>query len=134
MNWKEVCLSHPVCNDEQGENDHYARFISEEWRWDITHSGHKNHAILLSSSTHAWKIPQMEKPGGLQFTGSQRVGHDWATALSVFVKLSFYVDGRSSFTGFRFCSLEGIALSSVFSVLHVCVCLQVHTREQACPP
>ena len=28
------------------------------------------------SSTHAWKIPWMEKPGGLQPMGSQRVGHD----------------------------------------------------------
>ena len=25
------------------------------------------------SSTHAWKIPWMEKPGGLQSMGSQRV-------------------------------------------------------------
>ena len=24
----------------------------------------------------AWKIPWMEKPGGLQSMGSQRVGHD----------------------------------------------------------
>ena len=23
-----------------------------------------------------WRIPWMEEPGGLQFTGSQRVGHD----------------------------------------------------------
>ena len=27
-------------------------------------------------STLAWKIPWMEEPGGLQSTGSQRVGHD----------------------------------------------------------
>ena len=24
----------------------------------------------------AWRIPWMEKPGGLQYMGSQRVGHD----------------------------------------------------------
>ena len=29
------------------------------------------------SSILAWKIPWTEKPGGLQSTGSQRVGHDW---------------------------------------------------------
>ena len=34
------------------------------------------------SSTLAWKIPWMEEPGGLQFMGSLRVGHDWATSLS----------------------------------------------------
>ena len=27
----------------------------------------------------AWKIPWTEEPGGLQFMGSQRVGHDWVT-------------------------------------------------------
>ena len=25
-----------------------------------------------------WKILQAEEPGGLQFIGPQRVGHDWA--------------------------------------------------------
>ena len=27
-------------------------------------------------ATHSWRIPWMEEPGGLQSTGSQRVGHD----------------------------------------------------------
>ena len=36
------------------------------------------------SRTLAWKIPWMEEPGGLQTMGSQRVGHDWATSLSLF--------------------------------------------------
>ena len=36
------------------------------------------------SSTVAWKIPWMEEPGGLQTMGSLRVGHDWATSLSLF--------------------------------------------------
>ena len=36
------------------------------------------------SSTFAWKIPWMEEPGGLQSMGSLRVGHDWATSLSIF--------------------------------------------------
>jgi len=35
------------------------------------------------SSTLAWKIPWMEEPGGLQSLGSRRVGHDWATSLSL---------------------------------------------------
>ena len=35
------------------------------------------------SSTLAWKIPWMEEPGRLQSMGSQRVGHDWATSLSL---------------------------------------------------
>ena len=35
------------------------------------------------SSTLAWKIPWTEEPGGLQSRGSLRVGHDWATSLSL---------------------------------------------------
>ena len=35
------------------------------------------------SSTLAWKIPWTEEPGGLQSTGSRRVGHDWETSLSL---------------------------------------------------
>ena len=31
--------------------------------------------IATHSSTLAWKIPWTEEPGGLQSTGSQRVGH-----------------------------------------------------------
>ena len=36
------------------------------------------------SSTLAWKIPWTEEPGALQSMGSLRVGHDWATSLSLF--------------------------------------------------
>ena len=36
------------------------------------------------SSTLAWKIPWMEEPGKLQSMGSMRVGHNWATSLSLF--------------------------------------------------
>ena len=41
-------------------------------------------AVAPHSSTLAWKIPWMEEPGGLQSMGSLRVGHDWATSLSLF--------------------------------------------------
>ena len=32
--------------------------------------------MATHSSTLAWRIPWTEEPGGLQSTGSQRVGHD----------------------------------------------------------
>ena len=41
-------------------------------------------AMAPHSSTLAWKIPWMEKPGRLQSMGSLRVGHDWATSPSLF--------------------------------------------------
>ena len=41
-------------------------------------------AMAPYSSTLAWKIPWTEKPGRLQSMGWLRVGHDWATSLSLF--------------------------------------------------
>ena len=38
--------------------------------------------MAAHSSILAWRIPWTEKPGRLQSTGSQWVGHDWATSLS----------------------------------------------------
>ena len=35
--------------------------------------------MITHSSILAWEIPWTEEPGGLQFMGSQRVGHDWMT-------------------------------------------------------
>ena len=32
--------------------------------------------MATHSSILAWRIPRTEEPGGLQFRGSQRVGHD----------------------------------------------------------
>ena len=40
-------------------------------------------AMAPHSSPLAWKIPWMEEPGRLQSMGLQRVGHDWATSLSL---------------------------------------------------
>ena len=39
------------------------------------------------SSTLARKIPWTEEPGRLQSTGSQRVGHDWATKMTNLVSV-----------------------------------------------
>ena len=41
-------------------------------------------AMPPHSSTLAWRIPWMEEPGGLQSMRSWRVGHNWATSLSLF--------------------------------------------------
>ena len=41
------------------------------------------------SSILAWRIPWTEEPDKLQSTGSQRVGHDWATNISGQVNYDF---------------------------------------------
>ena len=45
-----------------------------------------------NSSTLALKIPWMEESGRLQSMGSLRVGHDWATSLSLFTFLHWQED------------------------------------------
>ena len=47
--------------------------------------------MATHSSTLAWWIPWTEEPGGLQSTGSQRVGHDWETSLHFTMGLFFCV-------------------------------------------
>ena len=44
------------------------RFLGLE---DPLEKGMATHSSIL-----AWRMPWMEEPGGLQSTGSQRVGHD----------------------------------------------------------
>ena len=39
--------------------------------------------MAIHSSTIAWKIPWTEEPCRLQSMGSQKVGQDWATSLSL---------------------------------------------------
>ena len=33
--------------------------------------------LAARSSIFAWRIPWLQEPGGLQITGSHRLGHDW---------------------------------------------------------
>jgi len=44
-------------------------------------------AMAPHSSTLAWKIPWTKEPGRLQSMGSLKVGHNWATSLSLFTFL-----------------------------------------------
>ena len=44
--------------------------------------------MATHSSTLAWRIPWTEEPGRLQSMGWQRVGHDWATSLLLFIRTS----------------------------------------------
>ena len=44
-------------------------------------------AMAPHSRTLAWRIPWTEEPGRLQSMGSWRVGHDWATSLSLFTSM-----------------------------------------------
>ena len=59
--------------------------------------------MAIHSSTLAWKIPWMEEPNRLQSVGSQRVGHDRATSLSllgVMTQMNIFTEQRQE-TGFE---------------------------------
>ena len=46
--------------------------------WSLGQEDPLEKEMATHSSVLAWKIPWIEKPGGLQSMGSQRVRHDWA--------------------------------------------------------
>ena len=72
------------------------------------------------SSTLAWKIPWMEEPGGLQSMGSPRVGHDWATSLSLLTFMHWrrkwqptpvFLPGEFQGRGAWWAAVDGVAKS-----------------------
>ena len=68
--WKSILTSVPLTH------------IFYKNKVNYTYASHK--AMAPHSSCLAWKIPWTEEPSGLQSMASLRVGHDWATSLSLF--------------------------------------------------
>ena len=64
----------------------------ETWVWFLDREDPLEKEMVTPHNTLAWKIPWMEEPGSLQSMESQRVGHDWATSLSLFtvIKIVWY--------------------------------------------
>ena len=50
--------------------------MQETWVRSLGQEDPLEKEIATHSSILAWRIPWIEEPGGLQSTGSQRVGHD----------------------------------------------------------
>ena len=50
--------------------------VQETWVRSLGQEASLEKEMTTHSSILAWEIPQTEEPGRLQFTGSQRVGHD----------------------------------------------------------
>ena len=53
--------------------------VLETWILTLGWEDPLKKGMAIHSSILAWRIPWEEEPGGLQSTGSQRVGHDSAT-------------------------------------------------------
>ena len=56
--------------------------VQETWVRSLGLEDPLEKEMATHSSILAWRIPWTEEPDGLQSTGSQRVGHNWATSLS----------------------------------------------------
>ena len=50
--------------------------MRETWVRSLGQEDPLEEEMATHSSILAWRIPWTEEPGGLQFTGSQRVRHD----------------------------------------------------------
>ena len=79
----------PTPGHVSGENSNWKRYMHPNvhrstifYSQDMEATLEK--AVAPHSSTLAWKIPWTEEPGRLQSMRSLRVGHDWATSLSLF--------------------------------------------------
>ena len=57
--------------------------MQETWVWSLGGEDPLEKEMATHSSILVWRIPWTEEPGGLQSTGSQRVGLDWVTSLSL---------------------------------------------------
>ena len=57
--------------------------VQETWVRSLGREDPLEKEMAPHSSIHAWKIPWTEELGWLLSLGSQRIGHDWATSLSL---------------------------------------------------
>ena len=62
--------------------------MRETWVQSLGQEDPLEKEMATHFSTLAWKIPWTEEPGRLQSMGSQRVGHDWVTSLSLYQKFA----------------------------------------------
>ena len=63
--------------------------MQETWVWSPGWVDPLEKGMATHSSILAWRIPQTEKPGGIQSMKSQRVGHDWMTNTHAHIQYNF---------------------------------------------
>ena len=70
---------------------YYLRRMQETQAWSLGWEDHLEKGMTTHSSIHAWEIPWTEKPGRLQFKGSQRLRHNWVTNTHVCLNASSHI-------------------------------------------
>jgi len=66
-----------VCGNPESSNLGFPVGSYSKESWSLGREDPREEEMATHSSIPAWRIPWTEEPGGLQSTGSQRVGHDW---------------------------------------------------------
>ena len=63
--------------------------MQETWVRSLGQEDPLEKGMATLSSILAWGISRTEEPGGLEFMGLQRVGHDWVTntATAIYINL-----------------------------------------------
>ena len=80
--WKEYLWSSNIRASLVAQTVKHLSAMQETQVWSLVWEDPLKKEMAAHSSILAWRIPWTEKPGRLQSTGLQRVGHDWATSLS----------------------------------------------------
>ena len=100
--------------------------MEETWVRSLGQEDPLEKEMATHSSTLAWKIPWTEKPCSLQHMGSQRVGHNWATSLSISVNtrvhVSFLKKYKFIYFNWRIITLQyciGFAIHQHESTTHI---------------
>ena len=87
--------------------------MQETWVRSLGQEDPLEKEMATHSSTLAWKITWTEKPGRLQSMGSQRVGHDWATSLSLYT----LTNTSGTLLRFHLFLASGTELGTVFVII-----------------
>ena len=66
--------------------------MQETWVWSLGREDPLEKGMAAHSSILARRIPWTEEPSGLWSTGLQRVGHNWATNMQIFILVLYLVN------------------------------------------
>ena len=90
----------------------------ETWIWSLGGEDSLEKEMATLSSILAWKIPWTEECGGLQSTVSRRVGHDWATSVSLMAQ-NISIANNTTQTLLTLCFLPSAFMVLVYHFLKV---------------
>ena len=95
--WENICTLKYYILTSSGSSSLVTQMVKhlptmwETQVWSLGWEDPLEKEMATHSSTLAWKIPWMEECCGLQYMGSQRVRHNWATFLHFWKYLHFKI-------------------------------------------